>query len=130
MRDPVSQPATWPFQWFGIYSLAYALPLLIVAVLLLEREAVFVGISACLTLAVGWHAWRSASGRVGILWRIALGAVMSATLAYALLLVLAPAGETGICYDRLVKKHPWARIENLGPDPYCRGIPIDAAMER
>lgn len=130
MRNLENQSATWPFQWFGAYGLAYCLPLLVMAVLLLEHETWFIGLSSCLTLLIGYHAWCSSKGQVAPLWRVAFAIMMAGIWGYTLLLVLAPAGDTKICYDRLRKTHPWARIENLGPDPYCKGVPIEAAIER
>lgn len=126
MSGPEGRPAVLAFQWFGLYGLAYCIPLLVLTVALMDREVLFVALSSCLALAVSYHAWRSARGRVGLTWRIWFGVMMAAGWAIALALVFAPPGETGICYDRLFKNRPWGPVENLGPDPYCKGVPIEA----
>tara|TARA_R100001129_G_C5258431_1_gene230385 strand:- start:44 stop:463 length:420 start_codon:yes stop_codon:yes gene_type:complete len=126
MPNPESRSAILPFRWLGAYGLAFSIPVLLMAIALMEHESVFVGLSACLALLVGYQAWRSARGRIGLVWRGALAGVMLVMWAFGLALIYAPPGEAGICYDRFIKQRPWGPIENLGPDPYCKGVPIEA----
>ncbi|NCP20024.1 MAG: hypothetical protein GW855_12795 [Erythrobacter sp.] len=127
MRHPQSENWRWSIRWFCIYGAAYCFPLLVLTLALQDRDIPFIALSSCLTIAVALHAWISARKRVDILWRIGLVGVMLSGWAFTSLLVLAPSGNNPICYDLLVRAHVWGPLQNLGPDPSCKGVPIEAA---
>lgn len=83
------------------------------------------GLSAYLMLMVAYFAWRAANGSVRVRWRIGLGGVILSSWSFIMFATFIPEGGTKICYDRFVRAHLWGPLVNLGPDPYCDGIPFD-----
>lgn len=126
MRHPDSDTQGWALTWFAKYALLFGIPLLFLLIAFHDDRRWFFGLALYWTCAIAFFAWRAMSAQVTLRWRIGLAAVILASLGYCTLAVLAGPGDTVICYDRLRQPHRWAPIQNLGPDPYCRGVPLDA----
>lgn len=124
MRHPDSGNERWGDVWFIKYAALFGAPLLFLIIAFHDREGWFVGLTTYLFCSVSFFAWRSIDERVTLRWRIGLAAVMLLSTAYAVMVALAGPGDTTICYDRISQPHRWAPMQNLGPDPNCRGTPL------
>lgn len=124
MQHPDSDNARWGGIWFAKYSAMFVFPILILVVFFYDDDGWFLGLSAYWAASITLLAWRKVSVAIGRGWRIGLAIVMAVSWAYATAFVLGVPGDTKICYDRVRAATRGSTTVNLGPDPYCDGIPL------
>ncbi len=124
MKHPDSDSDGWELIWFGKYALMFGLPLVFTIIAFSEQPWWFLGITSYLFCAVSFLAWRAINDNVKLRWRVGLALLIILSWTYTLLLVFAGEGDTQICYDRVQPTTYRGPMQNLGPDPNCKGIPL------